>query len=377
MIINSKPNQKAKFNLALTPKSVCKKCRHIKNDDVLDLVFTEQLGSFFFHTTIINVSIHLNIYCIDYSALYTQLNHFYYLTSLTVKFLDPITLKIAYSFLSSIPKLYNSSFDLLVEDEHNHIIMDQVVSSHSRKAHCYAEDNIKNIISHKLLEAVIVFQKNWIFATQFEAYNRNNSYIDESTMTTLMDKYPSNLVVKVLDAVDWWAMWQQGTSSLRFFSSENIYVNCHDDGVKAHFQYPIDIADIDYSESQFSSKIFKNEQYEVILKLLKASQILKNWLYRDRIKSFASIKERLVANKGSKDLIALAKYMCKILYFIGVVLYIDLFMILSTIMLELRSNVSWTVHRINIMFILSRTRYYNNSHAVPKFLFAIYYLCLK
>lgn len=28
-----------------------------------------------------------------------------------------------------------------------------------------AEDNIKNIISPKLLETIIVFQKNWIFAT--------------------------------------------------------------------------------------------------------------------------------------------------------------------------------------------------------------------
>ncbi|CEG74967.1 hypothetical protein RMATCC62417_10086 [Rhizopus microsporus] len=60
-----------------------------------------------------------------------------------------------------------------------------------------AEDNIKNIIPPKLLEAVIVFQKNWIFVTQFEAYYRNNSYIDKSAMTTWMDKYSSNLVTKM------------------------------------------------------------------------------------------------------------------------------------------------------------------------------------
>jgi methionine synthase II (cobalamin-independent) len=98
---------------------------------VFGLVLTEQLGSFF-HTTIINVSIHLNIHCIDYSALYTQLNHFYYLASLTVKFSDLIISKIAYSFLSSIPNLYNSSFDLFVEDEHNHAVMNQVAIFHSR-----------------------------------------------------------------------------------------------------------------------------------------------------------------------------------------------------------------------------------------------------
>ncbi|KAI9363065.1 hypothetical protein BD770DRAFT_418203 [Pilaira anomala] len=135
-----------------------------------------------------------------------------------------------------------------------------------------AEDNIKNIISPKLLETVIVFQKNWIFATQFEAYYRNNSYIDESAMTTMMDKYPVNLVAKIKNKTEKGKSWfelsifwgkfemlltggicgsKMSNDVVPFlgsnvplkelvdgdsFTSENIYVNCHDNGVKAHFQ---------------------------------------------------------------------------------------------------------------------------------------------
>ncbi|KAG1148672.1 hypothetical protein G6F37_004276 [Rhizopus arrhizus] len=153
-----------------------------------------------------------------------------------------------------------------------------------------AEDNIKNIISPKLLETVIVFQKNWIFATQFEAYYRNNSYIDESAMTTMMDKYPVNLVAKIKNKTEKGKSWfelsifwgrfemlltggicgsKMSNDVVPFlgsnvplkelvegdsFTSENIYVNCHDDGVKAHFQYPVGDADFGYSKSHFSSK---------------------------------------------------------------------------------------------------------------------------
>lgn len=55
-----------------------------------------------------------------------------------------------------------------------------------------AEDHIKNIIPPKLLEAIVVFQKNWIFATQFDVYYRHNLYIDKSAMTTF-----DGLVAKV------------------------------------------------------------------------------------------------------------------------------------------------------------------------------------
>ncbi|RCH77530.1 hypothetical protein CU098_001755, partial [Rhizopus stolonifer] len=70
-----------------------------------------------------------------------------------------------------------------------------------------AEENIKNVILPKLLEAVIVFQKNWVFATQFEAYYRNNSYIDESVMKTTMDKYPVDLVAEIKNKAEKGKSW--------------------------------------------------------------------------------------------------------------------------------------------------------------------------
>lgn len=135
-----------------------------------------------------------------------------------------------------------------------------------------AEDNIKNIISPKLLETVIVFQKNWIFTTQSEAYYRNNSYMDESAMTTMMDKYPSTWHQEKKNKTEKGNSWfelsifwgrfemlltggicgsKMSNDVVPFlesnvplnelvdgdsFTSENIYVNCHDDGVKAHLQ---------------------------------------------------------------------------------------------------------------------------------------------
>lgn len=145
-LINSKLNRKAKFDLALSSKSMYEKCRHSKNVEVFDLVLTEQLESFS-HTTIINVSFHVNVDCVGYNALYTQLNCFYYLASLTVKFSDPITAKIAYSFLSSIPIAFNSSLYLFVEDKHNKVVMDQVVSSHSRKD--IVVKRVKSQVTHR------------------------------------------------------------------------------------------------------------------------------------------------------------------------------------------------------------------------------------
>ncbi|ORE05369.1 hypothetical protein BCV72DRAFT_229932 [Rhizopus microsporus var. microsporus] len=175
-------------------------------------------------------------------------------------------------------------------------------------------------------------------------------------MTTWMDKYPSSLVAKVKNKTEkgkpWFELsivWGKFEMLLTggicgnklsndvvpflglnmplkelvdgdSFTSENIYVNCHDDGVKAYFQVrslrnwiklpsSFECACI---SSRFHRKDFAtNEQYEVILKLFKALQTLKEWQYRDQIKASVTIKKRLVANKGSRDLIALAEYMCK------------------------------------------------------------------
>jgi hypothetical protein len=467
VIVNLQLNQKAKFNLALTSKSMYEKCRHFRSSDVFDLSLTEQLGSFF-HTTIINVNVHLNIYSIDYNALYTKLSDFYYLTSLTVRFSGRITTKIAYSFLSSAPIAPNSSLNLFVQDDHNYIIMNQVASSCGRKdivvkrlnscrtynrekrktpspireaiksvkrlktlyfeqqdekdGHAEnrvlpapltdivdekvyrlssmnsdmllkevqskqdAEDNIKNIISPKLLEAVIVFQKNWIFATQFEVYYRNNPYIDDAAMNTMMDKYSGNLVAKIKNKTEkgkswfevsiFWGRFEMlltgGISGSKMsndvvpflgpsiplkelvdgdsFTSENIYVNCHNDGIKAYFQVrslrnwtklsssfewacissrfhrkgfsTVNLLEIRNSTPLVTlisiilhhichKKRFEDEQYEMILQQFKASPALKDWSNRERVKNFATINEKLVANNGSKDLITLAKYMYK------------------------------------------------------------------
>ncbi|PHZ08710.1 uncharacterized protein RHIMIDRAFT_268463 [Rhizopus microsporus ATCC 52813] len=205
-------------------------------------------------------------------------------------------------------------------------------------------------------------------------------------MTTWMDKYPSSLVAKVKNKTEkgkpWFELsivWGKFEMLLTggicgnklsndvvpflglnmplkelvdgdSFTSENIYVNCHDDGVKAYFQvrslrnwiklpssfecacissrfHRKDFATVSPPNNRNSTplmtlisvilnhishqKIFKNEQYEVILKLFKALQTLKEWQYRDQIKASVTIKKRLVANKGSRDLIALAEYMCK------------------------------------------------------------------
>lgn len=210
-----------------------------------------------------------------------------------------------------------------------------------------AEGNIKNIISPKLLEAVIVFQKNWVFVTQFEAYYRNNSYIDESAMITLMDKYPSSLVAKMKNKTEkgkswfeisiFWGRFEMlltgGICGSKIsndavsllgpnvplkelvdgdsLASENIYINCHGDGVKAHFQvrslrnwtkllpsfewtcissrfHKKDFATVNPLNIRNSTplitlisvilyrishqQVFKDEQYEEILKLFKASQ---------------------------------------------------------------------------------------------------------
>ncbi|KAI9019265.1 hypothetical protein CLU79DRAFT_804993 [Phycomyces nitens] len=113
-----------------------------------------------------------------------------------------------------------------------------------------AEDDIKNIISPKLLEAVVVFQKNWIFATQFEVYYRNNLCIAESAMTTMMDKYPGHLVAKIKNKTGKGKSCKMSNNFVPFlgsnvllkelvdsesFTSEKICVNYHHD-VKAHFQ---------------------------------------------------------------------------------------------------------------------------------------------
>ncbi|CEP15054.1 hypothetical protein [Parasitella parasitica] len=136
----------------------------------------------------------------------------------------------------------------------------------------HAEDNIKNIISPKLLETVIVFQKNWVFVTQFEVYYRSNSYIDGSAMTTMMDKYPVNPVAKRKNKTEKGKSWfelsifwgrfemlltggicgnKMSNDLVPFLGlnvpleelvdgesliSDNIYVNGHGDGVKAHLQ---------------------------------------------------------------------------------------------------------------------------------------------
>ncbi|KAG0769223.1 hypothetical protein G6F62_005472 [Rhizopus arrhizus] len=104
------------------------------------------------------------------------------------------------------------------------------------------------------------------------SYCRNNSYIDESAMTTMMDKYPVNLVAKIKNKTEkgkswfelsiFWGRFEMlltgGICGSKLsndvvpflgsnvplkelvdgdsFTSENMYVNCHDDGVKAHFQ---------------------------------------------------------------------------------------------------------------------------------------------
>ena len=58
------------------------------------------------------------------------------------------------------------------------------------------EDNVENTTSPKLLETIIVFQRNWIFVTQFQVYYRNNASIDTSVIGTMMDKNPSKLFAK-------------------------------------------------------------------------------------------------------------------------------------------------------------------------------------
>lgn len=200
MLINSKLNRKAKFNLALTSKSMHEKCRRFKNGDVFDLVLTEQLGSFF-HTMIIIVSIHLNIHCIDYNALYTQLNRFYYLASLTVKFSDPITAKIAYSFLSSIPIVFNSSLNLFVEAKHNNVVMDQVVSSHSRKDIVVKRVRSRNTHSRKkrrapspIREAIksVKKLKTLYFEQQEEKNGRTKSEVIPAPLTNIIARRCTN-----------------------------------------------------------------------------------------------------------------------------------------------------------------------------------------
>lgn len=206
-------------------------------------------------------------------------------------------------------------------------------------------------------------------------------------MTTMMDKYPVNLVAKIKNKTEkgkswfelsiFWGRFEMlltgGICGSKLsndvvpflgsnvplkelvdgdsFTSENIYVNCHDDGVKAHFQVrslrnwtklsssfewacissrfhrkgfatvnPLNIRNSTPLVTLISvilnhishQKKFENEQYKVILKLFKASRTLKDWPNRNQIKSFATIKKRLIANEGSKDLIILAEYMCKV-----------------------------------------------------------------
>lgn len=70
-----------------------------------------------------------------------------------------------------------------------------------------AEISIKTVIAPKLLESIILFQKNWVFVTQFEVYYRNNQEIDESATATLMDKYSANPVAKIKNKTEKGKAW--------------------------------------------------------------------------------------------------------------------------------------------------------------------------
>ncbi|KAI7902490.1 uncharacterized protein BX663DRAFT_511235 [Cokeromyces recurvatus] len=48
---------------------------------------------------------------------------------------------------------------------------------------------LNSLIAPTLLEAVLIFKKNWVFVTQFETYYRNNKSIDSSAIDTLYQSY--------------------------------------------------------------------------------------------------------------------------------------------------------------------------------------------
>ncbi|CAO3633782.1 unnamed protein product [Mucor hiemalis] len=72
-----------------------------------------------------------------------------------------------------------------------------------------AEISIKTVIAPKLLESAILFQKNWVFVTQFEVYYRNNQELDESATATLMDKYSANPVAKIKNKTEKGKAWYE------------------------------------------------------------------------------------------------------------------------------------------------------------------------
>ncbi|KAI8973769.1 hypothetical protein BDF20DRAFT_837679 [Mycotypha africana] len=126
-----------------------------------------------------------------------------------------------------------------------------------------AENNIKTIIAPKLLETVIAFQKNWIFATQFEAYGTGRKV------------HPP-----------WNGPAGSSTPLVTLISI-----------ILSHISH---------------QKEFDNADYDLIMKLFKALPKLKDWPNCNQIKNFETVKNRLVANERNSDLINLAEYMGKI-----------------------------------------------------------------
>ncbi|KAI8057383.1 hypothetical protein BDF21DRAFT_497634 [Thamnidium elegans] len=350
--------------------------------------------------------------------------------SLTVKFSDLITTKIAYYFISCLPKVYNSSLCLFVEDERNYVIIKhacnnnirieqfescqtnkrvrtpspfrEIIKNVKKLKELYGEDNDgnNNNIPMAIKDIIDInsYKENNLNFNVFMKEVRRKEDAEEwiksiiapkllesivATATT-MDKYPNNVVGKVKNKTERGKSWfelslfwgrfellltggltgSRKTSDITPFLgpnvpfkelfdsdsliSDHIYIRCNCDGIAANYQVrnlrnwmklsssyewtcisrhfyekgfkttnvlairdstPLNtIVSIILSHISYRKK-FEEEDYHEILNLFKSSGALEHNKNIQKIKSFDTLKKKLLLNEGTVDYVMLADYM--------------------------------------------------------------------